>query len=462
MDLVLKQFDDILLHFTAKRTIDGIDVAITSTNKDKATYLPLGMKSTNESLTRWLRNRTIPANRAYAQNFLSKNGLSENDFIGILQICKGLSLTDCYWVTYPDDPKTFAQVNLFDNRFSQVLSQIAFTGYGSSPASKFWSSPEFTTNGMLPKAWRRKDGKVLLYKGGTSGFANLRIALTANAVTKQTRNHFGFSDPCGKTLEEYNKSSMLCCVTAAQKMNTPGFERVLAAQIFPCFTIGCWNQTKTVYDFDYEFQKMLMDTDDVAIHQDILQRLPVRDFFIPVYDSYDYNGMFVHVEFEEKEKTTAFGIVLVGPAKGSHDDFTFLTLPAWAKENQSLTEATRSTKEYLEKAAGQRQVNGISVPAVMEAVPSVFDGGTPYVRLAILCANYLASKNPDARLETSKKRDRPVFVFQGKAQRINVKTYTVGENAAKEYKKNGEGKTPRWRHYWCGNGRERRECKFIY
>lgn len=146
----------------------------------------------------------------------------------------------------------------------------------------------------------------------------------------------------------------------------------------------------------------------------------------------------------------------------SHDDFTFLTLPAWAKENQSLTEATRSTKEYLEKAAGQRQVNGISVPAVMEEVPSVFDDGTPYVRLAILCANYLASKNPDVRLETSKKRDRPVFVFQGKAQRINIKPYTVGENAAKEYKKNGEGKTPRWRHYWCGNGRERRECKFIY
>ena len=190
-------------------------------------------------------------------------------------------------------------------------------------------------------------------------------------------------------------------MTAAQRMNTPGFERVLAAQIFPCFTIGCWNQTKTVYDFDYEFQKMLMDTDDVAIHQDILQRLPVRDFFIPVYDSYDYNGMFVHVEFDEKEKTTAFGIVLVGPTKGSHDDFTFLTLPAWAKENQSLTEATRSTKEYLEKAAGQRQVNGISVPAVMEAVPSVFDGGTPYVRLAILCANYLASKNPDVRLEST-------------------------------------------------------------
>ena len=172
MDFVLKQFDDVLLNFMAKRTIDGIDVSITSINKDKVERLPLGMSPTSESLTRWLRHRTIPANRAYAQNFLSKNGLSENDFIGILQICKGLSLTDCYWVTYPNDKKTFAEVNLFDNRFSQVLSQIAFTGYGSSPASKFRSSPEFTTNGMLPKAWRRKEGKVLLYKGGTSGLAN--------------------------------------------------------------------------------------------------------------------------------------------------------------------------------------------------------------------------------------------------------------------------------------------------
>lgn len=172
MDFVLKQFDDVLLNFMTKRTIDGIDVSITSINKDKVERLPLGMSPTSESLTRWLRHRTIPANRAYAQNFLSKNGLSENDFIGILQICKGLSLTDCYWVTYPNDQKTFAEVNLFDNRFSQVLSQIAFTGYGSSPASKFRSSPEFTTNGMLPKAWRRKEGKVLLYKGGTSGLAN--------------------------------------------------------------------------------------------------------------------------------------------------------------------------------------------------------------------------------------------------------------------------------------------------
>ena len=49
---------------------------------------------------------------------------------------------------------------------------IAFTGYGSSARSSFASSPEFTTNGMLPKCWRRTAGKVYLYKGATSGASN--------------------------------------------------------------------------------------------------------------------------------------------------------------------------------------------------------------------------------------------------------------------------------------------------
>ena len=113
MEFVLKLFDDILLSFTAHRTLNGTEVHITSFDPSKRARLPLGMEATDSSLERWLRHRTIPANRAYVQNFLSKNGLSENDFIGILSVCKGLSLIDCYWVTTPDDKKTFQQVNRF-------------------------------------------------------------------------------------------------------------------------------------------------------------------------------------------------------------------------------------------------------------------------------------------------------------------------------------------------------------
>ena len=53
-----------------------------------------------------------------------------------------------------------------------MLANIAFTGYGSSVRTSVVSSPEFTTNGMLPKCWRRKSGKIYLYKGGTVGASN--------------------------------------------------------------------------------------------------------------------------------------------------------------------------------------------------------------------------------------------------------------------------------------------------
>ncbi len=51
------------------------------------------------------------------------------------------------------------------------MGEIAFTGFGSSDGI-IKSSPELTTNGMLPKCWRRESGVIRLYKGGTAGAAN--------------------------------------------------------------------------------------------------------------------------------------------------------------------------------------------------------------------------------------------------------------------------------------------------
>ncbi len=67
---------------------------------------------------------------------------------------------------------TFEKFNLYDNRFSKILGLIAFTCFGSSIRSSLVSCPEFTTNGMLPKCWRREKGKIILFKGGTKGASN--------------------------------------------------------------------------------------------------------------------------------------------------------------------------------------------------------------------------------------------------------------------------------------------------
>ncbi|MDR3278163.1 MAG: XRE family transcriptional regulator [Oscillospiraceae bacterium] len=122
----------------------------------------------HESLDRWLRKRTIPKNRAYVHNILNSLGLSVRDTKGIIDICKGLSLNDSYWVVPIGFNGKFDDYNLFENRFSEALALTALTGESLSEdkARRIRTSPEFTTDGMLPKAWRYNSGKIILFKGG--------------------------------------------------------------------------------------------------------------------------------------------------------------------------------------------------------------------------------------------------------------------------------------------------------
>lgn len=167
----LKHFDKTVLKFSAVDDSNEPDVKITWIDNDK-TLLPLDLELTDEGLYKWLKHRTIPSNRAYVRNFLSKCGLSLNRPMSIIKVSKGLSLNDCYWIVEEGFDGTFYEYNLYDKPLSRILARIAFTGYGSSVCSSFASSPEFTTNGMLPKCWRRIGGKIYLYKGGTFGASN--------------------------------------------------------------------------------------------------------------------------------------------------------------------------------------------------------------------------------------------------------------------------------------------------
>lgn len=168
----LKHFDTPLLTFSATEDSSTPEISILWRDDARAALLPLDLKATNEGLSQWLCRRTIPKNRAYVQNLLAKCGLHQNRPMSIIRVSKGLSLNDCYWVTEEGFDGAFSAFNLYENPFSRVLALIAFTGYGSSVRASLTSCPEFTTNGMLPKCWRRVDGTIKLYKGGTQGASN--------------------------------------------------------------------------------------------------------------------------------------------------------------------------------------------------------------------------------------------------------------------------------------------------
>lgn len=172
MSYILKQYDTDLMKFDIFNEFDGMTTKILWTDESKKHLLPLDLQVNNDSLTKWIKGRTIPSNRAYVENFLAKLGLNEKDSKGIIDICKGLSLNDSYWIVDESFSGAFEKYNLYNNPFSSTIALIAFTGYGSVNRTTFRSSPEFTTNGMLAKCWRRVGGKIMLYKSGTEGFAN--------------------------------------------------------------------------------------------------------------------------------------------------------------------------------------------------------------------------------------------------------------------------------------------------
>lgn len=172
-EYVLRLYDDDLLSFSLRQEgIEGLKAAIHEIYAQEPDLFPLDMDLNDDGLLRWLQKRVIPKNRAYVAEILKTFSLSINDTKGIIDVCKGLSLNDSYWIVPKGFEGNFAQYNLYENRFSEILSLVAYTGIGQSDAA-FTTSPELTTNGMLPKAWRFMDGDgIYLYKGGTFGAAN--------------------------------------------------------------------------------------------------------------------------------------------------------------------------------------------------------------------------------------------------------------------------------------------------
>ena len=169
----LRIYDTTLVSFTLEdKGIEGLVAHIITTNDSINSIFPLDLELTDKGLMKWLERRVIPKNRTFVDEILKTLKLSVNDTKGIIDVCKGLSLNDSYWVIPNGFEGKFSEYNLYENRFSEILSLVAYTGIGQSNAA-FTTSPELTTNGILPKAWRFiENDEIYLYKGGTSGFAN--------------------------------------------------------------------------------------------------------------------------------------------------------------------------------------------------------------------------------------------------------------------------------------------------
>ena len=176
MNYILKHFDINIIKFKFISTLRaGTQLEIVEIYEKNKTFFPLNLDLENSAILSWIKSRTIPKNREFVYKILLELNLSFDDIEGIVNISKSLSLNDCYWIVQEDFQGNFSDYNLYDNDFNKTLSLLAYTGYGSVKQQGFISSPEFTTNGILAKAWRKNPQKregIFLYKSGSKGCAN--------------------------------------------------------------------------------------------------------------------------------------------------------------------------------------------------------------------------------------------------------------------------------------------------
>ena len=78
MNYELKHFNTTLVRFSATEDTAAPDINILWVNEECRDLLPLGMELNGSGIAKWLKQRTIPKNRAYVNSFLSKCGLHIN------------------------------------------------------------------------------------------------------------------------------------------------------------------------------------------------------------------------------------------------------------------------------------------------------------------------------------------------------------------------------------------------
>ncbi|MDR1158098.1 MAG: excisionase [Oscillospiraceae bacterium] len=163
----------ILMHKTVpvvELTIDETIAAVTEIDEVyHPAHIPVGVpvksgKPDRRALHEWWIGRSIPASRSGLRDALEALRVSSPQFL--LTKCYGLSLSDQYWVKPKGKPLAWADVNFFENEFSEDVGNALF-GRAPEDAELDLMSPDNTSDGWLKKKWAAADGKCLLLKGGS-------------------------------------------------------------------------------------------------------------------------------------------------------------------------------------------------------------------------------------------------------------------------------------------------------
>lgn len=162
-------------------------------------------------LKSWLETRRNGKRRTEIARMLRNLGMT--DIKSFIDISLVLTLTDTLWVKEEHSDSTWADVNLYDNEFNEIVSQTAFMG-GIADLSFKIPAPEYGTDGNLSKCWIRCSDGIILLKDGTRGIDSTGYEPYSEYFVSQLENVLGIEHI------EYNLDSYHDRIVSACKLIT--------------------------------------------------------------------------------------------------------------------------------------------------------------------------------------------------------------------------------------------------
>ena len=168
-EYILKHRNTEVAEFRIDNETENVDYVNILDNK----FSPVNKKASEGgkivSFNNWLINRCIPNSREGIERL--KKEYKINDLKTIMIAKYGLSLSDHFWIDRKPFNKNWESLNLFDNRYSDIIGRLLFDSrlkiVGDIKSDIF--DPNATTGGKLKKYWKfnENNNKSYLVKGGS-------------------------------------------------------------------------------------------------------------------------------------------------------------------------------------------------------------------------------------------------------------------------------------------------------
>lgn len=131
----------------------------------------------------WVANRSSAKHRVHVNKILDMcGGKTKSGFIALTHC---LSLTDTLWVKSENENFTWKQINLYENKFDEVISKLSFDGNGLFGVQMSTTSPELTTDGAYDKCWLNEKDGIHLIKTGSEGARNAGLEPYGEVLASQ-------------------------------------------------------------------------------------------------------------------------------------------------------------------------------------------------------------------------------------------------------------------------------------